>query len=220
MCWACDHPDSTRADYLERVADVMACCGWAVQGVERDRLHPPWAYTIGLTLAGEPELVVTGLPLTQATELLNGVAAHLLHAPAPKLGEQVELTNGRVIQIIKVTQPSAHLEIAVELFGPRIRALQIVHADDRGHWPWNTGYRGIQGGQPVLGQPVLSQPAPTKPNSSSAPPLASGPAGSRHPADQRATTRHPSRRQQSRRATRRARRRSTRPLSRPPTPPH
>jgi len=32
-----------------------------------------------------------------------------------------------------------------------LRALQVVHADDRGHWPWETGYRGVRGGQPVLG---------------------------------------------------------------------
>ena len=83
MCWVCDHPGCTRADYLEHVTDVMARCGWAVQGVERYRIHPPWAYTVGLTLAGKPELVVTGLPLTQVTELLNGVAAHLLHAHLP-----------------------------------------------------------------------------------------------------------------------------------------
>jgi hypothetical protein len=26
-----------------------------------------------------------------------------------------------------------------------------VYADDRGHWPWETGFRGGRGGQPVLG---------------------------------------------------------------------
>lgn len=210
MCWACDHPDSTRADYLEHVSDVIACCGWAVQGVERYRIHPPWAYTVGLTLAGKPELVATGLPLTQATELLNGVAAPLLHAPAPGLGERAELDTGRVIQIVKVIEPTAHLEIAVELFGPRIRALQVVHADDHGHWPWEIGYRGLRGGQPVLGQPA---PVPLIP--SPAPALAT----SRRPADQRTVTRRPSREQRTQRATRRSRRRSARPLSRPPVPP-
>lgn len=39
----------------------------------------------------------------------------------------------------------------VELYGPRIRALQVVHADDRGRWPREAGYRGVRGGQPVLG---------------------------------------------------------------------
>jgi hypothetical protein len=37
------------------------------------------------------------------------------------------------------------------LYGAGIRALQIVHADDRGRWPWETGYRGVKGVQPVLG---------------------------------------------------------------------
>jgi hypothetical protein len=53
--------------------------------------------------------------------------------------------------------PSAHLNIAIELCGPQVRALQVVHADDRGHWPWEVGYRGVRGGQPVLG---IRAPAP------------------------------------------------------------
>jgi hypothetical protein len=48
-------------------------------------------------------------------------------------------------------EPTAHLVIATEFYGPGIRALQLVHADDRGHWPWQVGYRGVRGGQPVLG---------------------------------------------------------------------
>jgi hypothetical protein len=39
----------------------------------------------------------------------------------------------------------------VDLYGPSVRALQVVHADGRGHWPWDRGYRGVRGGQPVLG---------------------------------------------------------------------
>ena len=87
MCWECDHPGSTRLDYLEHLRDLIARFGWAVQGVERDRVHPPWAYTVGLTPNGRPELVVTGLPLGRATRLLNDVASHVLHATAPRPGE-------------------------------------------------------------------------------------------------------------------------------------
>lgn len=43
MCWQCDHPGSTRLDYLRHMRGVIARYGWAVQGVERDRIHPPWA---------------------------------------------------------------------------------------------------------------------------------------------------------------------------------
>jgi len=151
MCWQCDHPGSTRLDYLDYIRGVISRSGWAVQGVKRDKVHPPWAYTVGLTPHRRPELVVTGMPLADATRLLNDVAAHLMHAASPAPGEQIPLRGGPLIEIVRVAQPAAHLVMAVELYGTRLRALQLVHADDRGHWPWDVGYRGVRGGQPVLG---------------------------------------------------------------------
>jgi Domain of unknown function (DUF4262) len=151
MCWMCDHPDASQQDYLNHIESVVEDCGWAVQAVERDQHRPPYAYTIGLTTHGKPELVVTGMPVLRAAELLNDVTAHLLHAPEPEPGEQVPLIGGPVIEFVAVEVPSAHLSVASVLYGPRLRALQVVHADDRGHWPWEVGYRGVRGGQPVLG---------------------------------------------------------------------
>jgi hypothetical protein len=151
MCWFCDHPGGTLSDYLDFLRDKITTFGWAVQGVERDRIHPPWAYTVGLTEYGYPELVVTGRPLRRAAALLNDVAGHLMHAAAPDPGEQIALDGGPLIEIVEVAEPTAHLLMAVELYGPGVRALQVVHADDRGHWPWDVGYRGVRGGQPVLG---------------------------------------------------------------------
>jgi hypothetical protein len=151
MCWQCDHPGATRDDYLDYVRGLIAENGWVVQGVERDRIHPPWAYTVGLSAHGEPELVVTGLPFRRAAALLDDVAEHVMHAVAPRPGEQITLRDGPLIEVVKVAVPSAHLALAVEIYSPRLRALQVVHADDRGHWPWDVGYRGVRGGQPVLG---------------------------------------------------------------------
>jgi len=151
MCWMCDHPTATGDDYLGHLKALIRDCGWAVQGVEPDRIHSPYAYTVGLTKRGKPELVITGMRIPRAAGLLNDVAAHLLHAAAPEHGEQVQLVDGPLIEFVAVEVPSAHLLVACELYGPSVRALQIVHADDRGHWPWETGYRGVRGGQPVLG---------------------------------------------------------------------
>jgi hypothetical protein len=39
---------------------------------------------------------------------------------------------------------TARLVTAIDIYGSGIRALQLVHADDRGHWPWDVGYRGRQ----------------------------------------------------------------------------
>ncbi len=157
MCWLCDHPGASRLDYLEHVREVIADYCYAVQGVQRDRTRPPQAYTVGLTAHGKPELLVTGMRLERATELLDGVASHVLHAEPPRPGERVQLIDGPLIEIVEVTDPAVRLPTAAEIFGPEVRALQLVHADDRGHWPWQAGFRGIHGGQPVLGSRV---PAP------------------------------------------------------------
>ena len=130
---------------------LIDACGWAVQGVERDGIHPPWAYTVGLTRYRRPELVITGMGLARATGVLNGVAGHLLHAEAPEPGTQAELRDGPLVEVVKVTAPWAHLNLAVEFYGRGIRGLQLVHADKHGRWPWDEAYQGVRGGQPVLG---------------------------------------------------------------------
>jgi hypothetical protein len=89
--------------------------------------------------------------LTRATTVLNGVAAHLLHADEPGPGTQAALRDGPLVEIVRVAVPWAHLNLAVELYGNRIRGLQLVPADKRGHWPWDRRYQGVRGGQPILG---------------------------------------------------------------------
>ena len=76
--------------------------------------------------------------------------------PLPGRASGSRCAAGPVIEIAEVAA-AAHLVIAIEFYGPGIRALQLVHADDRGHWPWEMGYRGVRGGQPVLG--VRASPA-------------------------------------------------------------
>jgi hypothetical protein len=151
MCWMCAHPGATERDYQNYMRQLIMRYGWAVQGVERDGIHRPWAYTVGLTPHRRPELVITGMGLTRATKVLNGVAEHLVHADAPEPGTQAALPDGPLVEIVTVDAPWAHLNLAVEFYGNRIRALQLVHADKRGRWPWDDDYQGVRGGQPVLG---------------------------------------------------------------------
>jgi hypothetical protein len=152
MCWVCDHPGATRLEHLAYVRGQLEEHCWVVIGVRGDRYRAPYSYTVGLTSHGRPEIVVTGMRQQRAADLLNGAAAHLLHTDPPAAGERVQLIDGPLIEIVSVTQPSAHLYVAAELCGPDLRALQLVYADDRGHWPWDRGFRGGRGGQPVLGR--------------------------------------------------------------------
>jgi hypothetical protein len=151
MCWQCDHPGATWHDYLEHLRELLEEHCWIVQGVQRERHRPPYAYTIGLAAHDRPELVVTGMPYDRAVDLLNTVAGHVVHAEAPRPGEVIPLRGGPVIEIVRVAEPSTHLAVAAALNGPRFSAVQLVYADDRGHWPWDVGFRAGRGGQPVLG---------------------------------------------------------------------
>lgn len=151
MCWQCDHPGATWQDYLEHLRELLEQHCWIVQGVQRERHRPPYAYTVGLAAHGRPELVVTGMPYDRAVELLNSAAEHVVHANAPRPGEVLPLSGGPVTEIVRVTEPAVHLAVAAALNGPQFTALQLVYADDRGLWPWDAGFRGGNGGQPVLG---------------------------------------------------------------------
>ena len=151
MCERCDDPTLTPERYLAQLTALIARHGWAVQGIERERGRPPWAYTVGLTGLGRPELLVTGLVPTRAVVLLNAVAAHLVHAEVPAPGEQVPLVGGPVVEFVRLPHPEVHLLRAVDLYGSTVEALQVVWTDDRGRWPWQLGFRSSRGGQPVLG---------------------------------------------------------------------
>lgn len=155
MCWACLHPDATWADYLEHLRGMVSWHGWAIQAVEREGYCPPWAYTVGLTQMGRPELVVTGMAIGRAGQLLSEVAGHLGHSEPPAIGEIVELVGGPAIQVAPITMAAARLPVAADLYGNGVSGLQVIHADDRGRWPWEAGYRGIRGGQPILGAAEL-----------------------------------------------------------------
>jgi Domain of unknown function (DUF4262) len=156
MCWRCENPEATYRDYLDQLQGIIDVEGWALQCVERDRRYPSWAYTVGLSAQDEPELVVIGLPDIQAHQLLNGFARGVLEeGAAPVPGERITMPGGRLLEVVEVAEPTAHLHTAVSLYGPYASAVQLVYADDRGHWPWDAGYRGGKGGQPVLGQRTL-----------------------------------------------------------------
>ncbi|HEX7309355.1 DUF4262 domain-containing protein [Lentzea sp.] len=151
MCWDCDHPADRMEDHLATLRRCIDARGWAVQALERDRAHPPWAYTVGLTLLGLPELVVTGLPVLECGRLLDDVAEHLAHTCVPSPGQHFSLPGGPPLEVVRVARPWAHLRVSARLFGEGIEALQLVHADSAGRWPWDAEYEGEPGGQPVLG---------------------------------------------------------------------
>lgn len=152
MCWVCDHPDATRLDQLRYVRGVLDEHCWVVVGVARERYRPPYSYTVGLTDHGLPEFLVTGLSAERAAEVLNEAAANAVDSGAPPVpGGRIRLSRGRPGEVVQVAEPWVHMDVAAEMFDSPLSALQLVYADSRGRWPWDAGFRGGRGGQPVLG---------------------------------------------------------------------
>lgn len=149
MCFQCDNPELTYDDYLALVIlPLVLRNGWAVQGVSGRR---PFAYTIGLTDCGLPELLVTGMREAAAATLLNTVAARVLHQEL-EAEQPLELAAGLVLEVLRVDRPQDHLLTATALYGEQVRALQLVWPDEQGRYPWQQGRRAARGGQPVLGR--------------------------------------------------------------------
>lgn len=155
MCWICDHPGASWQDYLESLQGIIGRSGWAIVQVEPDGIHPPWSYTVGLTKSGLPEFLVTGMRIDRACCVLNCLASDQVERQEPYPAGS---THGVTVQgwrvageLVTVTRPWAHLNVAVDFYGEDIRAVQFVHTDEHGHWPWDARYCGVPGGQPVLG---------------------------------------------------------------------
>ena len=159
MCWSCDNPIKTFHDFVDEVVQpAIDRRGWFVQAVTGGR-RAPFAYTVGLTTPGLPELVLTGMTHSRSTQLVNGMAAHWLHAePPPAHGEHVDTRWGHCLEVVDVPHPEAHLFTATAMYGEAaVAAQQLVWADDRGRWPWERGHRATRGGQPVLGPRSTAQ---------------------------------------------------------------
>ncbi|HEY6495010.1 MAG TPA: DUF4262 domain-containing protein [Trebonia sp.] len=151
MCWVCDHPEATKAARLAYVRGLLDEHPWVVIGVDRERYRAPYSYTVGLTERELPELLITGLSKGRAAEVLIAVAERVLEAGAPATGARIRLPGRRPGEVIQVSEPGVHLGVAADLFGDRLSAVQLVYADQRGHWPWDKDFRNGRGGQPVLG---------------------------------------------------------------------
>jgi hypothetical protein len=150
VCWQCDNPHRTTDDYLDTLREIITDHRWAVQYVEGE--ERPFSYTIGLTDLGLPELLITGLPAQTSARLLNSMAHDTVaDGTALRPAMHIDYQSEFLLEVVEVEHPDVHLVFAVGLFGPKVRALQLVWTDDFRHWPWDRGWAHGRRRQPVLG---------------------------------------------------------------------
>ncbi|TQS42838.1 DUF4262 domain-containing protein [Cryptosporangium phraense] len=125
----------------------------------------PFAYTVGLTAYGYPELVIAGLPVAVAHALLNEMAGRVVTRAEPfAAGDQItDLLDGYAVVIVEgPATDQLHPGAAVGRYGPEaVQLQQIVWPDRDGRFPWDEGYLHPPQTQPLLGPP----PQPPRPSS-------------------------------------------------------
>lgn len=146
-------------DFFDEQSAIIGRFGWAVVHVLPTEDDPadtvPFAYTVGLTGYGFPELTVAGLPPETGHVLLNEVAGRvrdegLLLSHGQRIrglldGQEVRIVAGQADETLF---PGAAL---MRYGDDRVRLLQIAWPDPADRFPWQSGYDTAGFPQPTIG---------------------------------------------------------------------
>ncbi|QNJ90018.1 DUF4262 domain-containing protein (plasmid) [Mycolicibacterium fluoranthenivorans] len=146
------------ADTRAKVAEH----GWTVIGVfpTPDRRGPNFAYTVGLSARGLPELAIYGLHTQIAHSLLNEVARRMVESGvALQTGDRIERVLVDDVPLVTVAMTdTTDLNMVRECYGAVAAAVQVVWPDGAGVLPWEDGSRLTDDDQPVRGRPPAARP--------------------------------------------------------------
>src|SRR2546423_1074392 len=131
---------------LRRQDEHIDRVGWAVTAVVPTADDPGsgFAYTVGLTAKGLPELVIAGLDPTIAMALLNDLAGRVYHHAAQFThGQRIaDLLVGydAVIVAGPATDDLRPATAYARYSAEQVRLQQVVWPDQHGRFPWDAGY--------------------------------------------------------------------------------
>lgn len=159
MCLRCQ--GMSLREYHRHLTKLIKQHGWACQSVSSSagELGPNWVYTIGIEAFGQPELIIVGMPDSEAATILNDVcqSASTGDSPWPRPGDIFFHSCGER-QRIAVLKVDDDIVTAGEWFNMAIyrrptgtngfEAIQLVWSDEYGQLPTVTTTE-----QPLLGDP-------------------------------------------------------------------
>ena len=162
MCDRCN--GMSEEEFLRGMLDRIDRFGFTVVGVQGGpsedgrRWEPPFAYTVGLTPLGKPELLIHGQELGFSYDLLQQVAARVRDGRPLGAGDEVEhgLPGGLAIRAVDLTDPR-DLVYANELYGVIGPSLQLVWPDGRGRMFWEPSYSLTRRAQQIRGVAPIAQ---------------------------------------------------------------
>jgi len=131
--------DSVRA-FIKSLDDKIERFGQAslMVGDDPENSIPSYAYTIGLTERGLPEVLVFGLGDT-AGVFLNDVAERLKSGRAVPRNERIgDVFRGfdAVVHDVSPKVAAQFLKFAASRYGERLRCIQLIWPDAQNRMPW------------------------------------------------------------------------------------
>ena len=137
---------------MDEQTDLILDHGWtaiAVFPTEDSAGNYHFCYTVGRSLVGKPELIVTGMS-QNAGPLLDGLIdqrGDLLDAQSPgvpfHLSEE-HTDEWMVLAPVPDEERRKHLTMTAAQCGPDFTALQVLWTDDEDRWPWEPGHARMQ----------------------------------------------------------------------------
>jgi hypothetical protein len=146
-------------DWMRDQQKHIDTTGWSVTHVlpTNDEPASPFAYTVGLTPWGSPELVIAGLHPETAHALLNDLAGRVFDQAARFThGQRIpDLLAGYDAIIVEGPATDAlHPGAAHARYGAaHVRLQQAAWPDRDGHFPWDPRYTLDPQAQPLLARP-------------------------------------------------------------------
>ncbi|MGB3772478.1 MAG: DUF4262 domain-containing protein [Rhodococcus sp. (in: high G+C Gram-positive bacteria)] len=126
--------------------------GWAVTAVAGSgHDSPEFAYSTGLTAKRLPELLVYGLPVHLASNLIDDVADHLTAGLAVSPGMTLASASGHEPDIAVIEAIDTSDMWATGALYTDFTALQLVWPDIYGSFPWEPDYSICIHQQPLMG---------------------------------------------------------------------
>ncbi len=135
-------------DYLQQhVEPLIRRHGWMIQGVGGGEEELSYAYTIGLSQDGHPEILVFGLAQEVFHPMLNELAGRVVQGgQGLPLRHRIDDVATYPIQLIPIARPYrthqyAFFNVARRFYRTVIvNAVQLVWPDAMGRFPWEDGF--------------------------------------------------------------------------------
>lgn len=152
-------------EFRGKIARDVREHGRSVVGVFPDAASPPpngaFAYTIGNSDRGLPELLVVGMFDRDAMWLLNRLSEKMVARGGPfASGEMVDLGGRRAVCVVDAADEVKDLytfQATAWRGGPDYRVQQVVVPDPEGRFPWDDGcgepYRSVAVRRAASGRP-------------------------------------------------------------------